>query len=144
MSQGQTPIIEVEALAAQIFEQARMADMIEDEAKKSRAILNDLKLLMLATLKEAGLEGFKSSAGTLSISHRTSVKTPKTVEEKDLLFNYLREKNLFMEMVSVNSMTLNSFYKSELDDAIARGDSEWHLPGVGEAEISEILYMRKK
>lgn len=136
-------LAEVANLASSIFLQKNTLDAAKNIVKNAQEKLDDLENKMIYMLKDAGLESFKSSMGTCTISNRTSVRIPQTVEDKLKLFEYLKQKNIFNELVGVNAQTLNSFYKSELEKAIERGDDEWKLPGVGEPVITETLYVRK-
>jgi hypothetical protein len=46
-------------------------------------------------------------------------------------------------MLSINSMTLNSFYQAELEVAKEAGNIDWRMDGVSEPEVYFQLAMRK-
>lgn len=96
----------------------------------------------LAMLSDAELKNFRCDSGTIGMTERLSVKTPKLPEDRDAFFAYLRDRGLFDQMISVNSATLNSFYKSEFEQAKERGDAEFKIPGINEETINIILTFR--
>ena len=81
--------------------------------------------------------------GTIYRIDRFTVQTPKSRYDKKALFSFLEERGIFNEMVSVNSQTLNAFYKEENAAALKRGDVDFKLPGVGEPKLSQSLGFRK-
>lgn len=116
-------------LAAQLSEVQASLDQAESEA--------------LALLKEANLPNFRGPDGLISVVHRTSVKVPKEPTDRERFFQYLRERNLFDSMITVNSQTLNAFYKQELELAKERGESDFALPGISGETIVETISFRK-
>jgi len=74
----------------------------------------------------------------------TSVTTPKTSEEKQALFEFLQSKGIFLEIASVNSQTLNSFYKSLAAEAEEQGNYDFKMPGVGEPTTYTSLKLRRQ
>lgn len=98
-------------------------------------ILKTLDLMDLESIRAHGFLFFKEQ--------KSSVTTPKTTEDKELLFAFLRERGIFSEMVSVNSMTLNSLYKTLANEAAADGNLDFKLPGVAEPKSYTTLKMRR-
>lgn len=127
----------------------KIADLRWEESQLSmtkKKVTEELELAekeMLEMLNQSGLKNFKSPVGTVSISHRTSVKTPKTEEDRQAFFEYLKSKGLYDTMISVNSATLNSFYKAEFEEAKERGDDDFEIPGIKEVTIDQNLSFRR-
>lgn len=119
----------------------------EAEAKAARdAITQELEQeesKMLEMLGQSDLTSYRGPAGMASISFRTSVKTPKTPEQRAAFFEYLKKVGVYDAMITVNSQTLNSFYKSQLEQAKEDGLEDFRLPGVDEVTINPILSFRK-
>jgi len=128
-----------EEIATLRSEEARMS-LCKKEVSANLEIAEGKALEVLVA---SNLKSFKSAHGTVGVTVRTSVKTPKTLEEKAALFAYLKEIGMYDELVSVNSTTLNSLYKSKLEEAQAQGQDDFVLPGVGEPSISQIISFRK-
>ena len=116
---------------------------ISNEKKAITEKLDEAESKMREILEQAGMTSYKSPFGTTSISYRTSVKTPKTAEDRAKFFEHLKKLGLYDNMVTVNSQTLNSFYKSELEQAKERGDSDFEIPGLTEVTLSPILMFRR-
>ena len=78
------------------------------------------------------------------LGERTSVRMPKDNEERKAFFDYLRERGVYDELVSVSSQTLNAFYRSELELAILRGELDFTIPGLNDVLVVPKLTVRKK
>lgn len=98
-------------------------------------ILKTLEMMELDQVRAHGYLFFKEV--------KSSVRTPKDMESKQALFAYLRERGIFDEIVSVNSMTLNSLYKSLADEALKNGILDFKMPGVPEPKPYTNLKLRK-
>jgi hypothetical protein len=136
-------IQEFEKIAEQI------ANLRSEEARLSqekKQITDQLELTekqMIDMLTQENLKSYHAKAGTLSISYRSSVKTPKLPSERTAFFNYLKEKGVYDSMVSVNSMTLNSWYKKELEAAVEAGNDNFAVPGIEGVTLTETLNFRR-
>jgi SOS response regulatory protein OraA/RecX len=119
-----------------------------DEADKVRAEIDaqiDKKEReIIDALEKNEKDNWDSKSCKISITHKTSVKVPKDMESKQKFFEYLRGKGMFEELVSVNSQTLNAFYKEQFEQAIEAGDVNFAIPGIGEPTLRKGLQVRKK
>ena len=128
---------------------ARVRELRDLEAKAAEAkkeIMSQLEQeesRMLALLTECDLDSFKCKFGMVYKSYRDSIRTPKTPEDKQALFDFLKKLGVFDDMISVNSMTLLSFWKEQMQLARDRGDEEFKVPGINEVTTNEILNFRK-
>jgi hypothetical protein len=122
-------------------------DLSEEISKKR----GELKLLtdseeklerkIMGILEDTGLKSFKSPYGTVTLANRFSVKFPKEPEVKKDLETWLRERNVFEGMWSVNYATLNSFFKAEME-AAERENRMVDVPGL-EPTSESYLQFRK-
>lgn len=108
----------------------------EKFGKLSGTILKTLELMEIDSVRAHGFLFFKEL--------KSSVTTPKTPEDKKELFDFLQEKGIFLEMVSINSMTLNSLYKSLADEAAKEGVLDFKMPGVPEPTTYTNLKLRRQ
>ena len=128
----------------------RLADIKDERKKLSDAdnLLKDeqqeIEAKFIAALEEDDLEQFRGSRGLVSISNRFSVQTPKSVEDKKELFKYFQSKGIYWDMVSVNSMTLNSYYKAELEIAGGEGNIDFAIPGLKKHTYTKGISFTKK
>jgi hypothetical protein len=112
-----------------------------DEAS---AVFEKSKQAMLEALNAADLDKFTDDGITVSITERTSVQVPKTLEQKHAFFEYLKERGIYEEMVSVNSARLNAFYKEEERLQLEQGNIDFKIPGLDEVTTYQQLNVRTK
>jgi hypothetical protein len=124
---------------------AKIAEMRVKEEELSRAkkeVTEALELeerKMMEMLEASGMTSYKSPFGQVVLAFRTSVKTPKLPEEREAFFQWLRDKGLYDTMISVNSNSLNSLYKNELEEARDRGEVDFSIPGISGVSITPQL-----
>jgi hypothetical protein len=136
-------IEELETAAAQI---AALRERESELSNQKKLITDELAVAegrFLDMLKSENMTSYKSKVGTVGISHRSSVKTPKSPEERKAFFDYLKQKGIFDSMISVNSMTLNAWYKRELDSAIEQGLADFEVPGLTGLTLTETITFRR-
>ncbi len=130
-----------------IWDQKAAVDCIKDKLTAEQKKLSELqgkaeKILEAADMQKFNVPGY----GTISRVKNYSVKVPKDPDLKQKLFDYIAEQkgeDVLFNMTSINSATLNAFYKEERGAAIERQQEDWELPGVGEPEVYYRLGMRK-
>ena len=128
---------------------ARIAELRDIEAelsaskKKITEELEALEMTAINALIEAGLKSYPAPSGMLTVTYRTSVKTPKTPEEKESFYSYLKDKGDYDNLISVNSMKLNSYYKEQMALAIERGDQDFKIPGIEGVTVTPGLSFTK-
>lgn len=118
-----------------------------EKAQEKKAITDELESAegqMLELLTEAGLTSYSSPFGRVGISYRTSVRTPKTQEDKEAFFSYLKEIGQYDLLISINSQSLNSFYKEQLSLAKEQGLDDFIVPGINEVKITPTLSFTQK
>lgn len=138
--------MEIEELKI-LAEKVKIAREEYDKASKQKKEAEELKRLlegrMLDALEDHDLTRFDAFDSMFLVTHRTSVKTPKTPEEREQFFSYLREHGVFEDLISVNSNTLNSYVKSEEALATERGEIDFRIPGLV-IDYSKQLSVRSK
>ncbi len=134
-----------------IVEAYALDDEIEalerDTMKPKRAALKELEGKILQTLADHDMSSFKSSRGTVVRAVRYTVPTPKTIEDKVAFFDWLNKekgREVYWTYASVNSQSLNSFYKAEMEAAKEAGNFNFKIPGLAEPEATPILSRRSK
>lgn len=119
-------------------------DVINEELKKVQEQIDELEMKILTIMKENTLPNFKGAFGTISIKNTKSISQPESLEEKLKLFNYLREQNIFEEMVNVNSRTLSSWANKEIESREKQGVFGWVPPGLKPPTEYQSLSVRRK
>jgi hypothetical protein len=129
--------------AERLAELKRSIEKAEAAVKVLKGQFTTQSMVMLELLEAHNIDSVKMHGFTFYTQISESVKTPKTLEQKRELFDYLRDKGLFEEMVGVNSQTLNSFYKAMSAQAAELGDLDFRMPGVEEPTPFTELRLRK-
>ena len=97
---------------------------------------------MIELLEKAQLTNFRSDAGMVTITHRTSVKLPKSPEDWLRLKEHLIAEGL-EDRLTVGSQWLNGYYKSRVELAKEGHIESPDIPGAGDVTISQTLSLRK-
>lgn len=132
-------------LCTEMYAQKQRCDAIEAELKGESKKLEDLKAKVLAHMELTELESYKVSGhGTIFIREDSSVQVPQSETDRKAFFDYLTNRGIFWESITVHSQKLNSLYKSFLEEAVEKGDSGFKVPGIGEPKFRKTLVMRSK
>lgn len=87
---------------------------------------------MMQMLQELGMKSYRGPAGMATLTIKSSVRTPKSPQDREAFFSYLKDKGLYDDMISVNSVTLNSYYKNLQKEYEERGEEMPKIPGLNE------------
>lgn len=134
-------ISELQALCDLVFNQRKITDEIKLLLQEENKKLEALEIRVLNALEENNLKTFKSEFGDVGYRERESVKIPQG-EERTKFFNYLKEKGEFDALITVNSQTLNGWYKEEAAKAEQAGQL-LSVPGLEIPITTKILYLKK-
>ena len=137
-------VSELDNLVAEVVNQRNKLETLQRQMKEENEILRKMQGKALALLKDIKRDSYKSPAGTLGITRRTSVKMPRDPEARERFFSHLKEQNLYDNMITINSQTLNAWYKQEFDQAtLEKRVSEFSVPGLEPPVITEIVRVTK-
>lgn len=123
------------------------AKLMEKEVENFKGAMNTVGLKIMAIMQGQELKSMPVGDNLLTLVQRSSVPTPKTKEEKEAFFNWLRQtkgEEVYWSYMGVNSQSLNAFWKVERDLAVERQDIDFALPGVGKESITHTLSVRKR
>lgn len=118
-------------------------EKLKDQTSDLNTEKTKLKKEILAHLEKHDLKNFNFGNGKVGISEERSVK----MVDKYVFFQWLKERNMFEDIVSVNAQTLKSIYKKEFEKAKEEGDLEFlekGLPGVSKPSVFNNLKFYKK
>jgi len=115
------------------------------KAKDAHSELKKAQGEIIAILEDMGRDSFDTNRVKFSYRHSESFKTPKDIEAKQALAEYIKEKHgeeYFWNLFSVNSRSLQGFAKTELEAAEDDNDYNFELPGCERTTSDPIAYMR--
>ncbi len=117
------------------------------EAEELNGFCDALKAEIIEALEIHDMTSFKvDGVANISISHRMSVPTPKTVEDKKAFFKWVADnkgEEVRDAMMTVNSQTLNSFWKAEYESLSDDDKLMFQIDGLEMPSISKVLSVRK-
>ena len=135
---------ELEEICRKAYEKKVEIESLEDIISKLKGELEGYKDILVEHLNHFEKSSYDSGFGRITVKNITSVSSPKDPESREHFFNYLKEKGSFEDMISVNSKTLNSWYKQEMDTAIAEGRIDFQIPGLPEPYTKQTITFAKK
>ncbi len=125
-----------------IYKQRELIDEEKSRLREKESTLDALEFEALNILESLNLKSFDFGSAVAERRVRESVKVPHN-ENRELFFNYLKEKGIFESMVTVHSNTLNSWFKAEREIAVQE-QRFLNIPGLEAPVASNILAIRKK
>lgn len=133
---------EFQKLCLEAYAQKEVCDKLKAQTTEENKKLEGMKAKVLAHMELTGLENYKvAGKGTAYIRETSSVKVPETEDRRKAFFDYLLERGIFWESITVHSAKLNSLYESFLAEAIERKDVNFKVPGIEEPKFTKTLVL---
>jgi len=139
----ETTVKELEDMIFDCFQKKGTYEVAKQVASAHYAEFEELKNKVIGTLENLGMSKYNSKSGLFSFKEVSTFKTPKGEEAREAFFAYLKEKEVFDGMVSVNSRTLNSWAHEEEANAEREGNFDFQIPGLEKTEPVMKASMRK-
>lgn len=137
-------VAELDELVKKVFTQKAEVEALESKVNEASKKLTELQSSLLSCLQDLKKDNYSvKDFGEVVVQKRFSVRTPKTAEDKSMFLKYLQEKGIFWDMVTVNSNTLNAFYRSEMEEAKKDGNLNFKVPGIGDPSYFEYIKLKK-
>lgn len=115
----------------------------KEAAAKIYEELEEAEKAVIGALKSSGKSKYEAEGvGLVYISHKTTYSTPKTIDDKTKLFNYIKGKHgndALMTLVSINHQSLNSWANKETEE-----NPLLEIPGLDQPTATETLNFRTK
>lgn len=127
-----------------LADEERYADEAKAELAKRVEVVENTKSWLCAFMREHNKSSYPSTWGTLVRRIRQTYGVPKTNEDRDLFFGYLKAKGIFENLITVHSATLNSYVSGEQDAAAERGEFDFTVPGLGQPTVFESVSLTRK
>ena len=134
---------ELNQLVTDLFNKRIEKEKLDEQLEEINAQVKRFEGKIIEYLDDLKLETFKGTAGTVTSYQKASYTVPKTPEEREKFFAYLKEKQIFDGMVTVNYNTLNGWAEKEFEAAKAEGNIFFSIPGLGAPTITKILSKTK-
>ena len=131
-------------LCEKVQELRAAKDGLEEQVSNLNKDIKSAEEKIIQYFKEYGLPSLKLENATFSIQKRRSFSQPATPEAKEAFYNYLKSKDLFESMISVNSRTLTSWASREVEEMEKSGKQGWVPPGLTAPSEFETISIRKR
>lgn len=148
--------LETKEVTTQELDEAVIAyKLAKDEYDKASAVSSEKnsdaekkKQNLLDLLTAAGKSSYiVENVALISVSLKTQVTTPKTIEQKEQLFKWVENRlgrEALIAYQTVNYQSLNSLYNSEMKEALEKGE-EWNgIDGLDMPTVVKTLSMRAR
>lgn len=142
MDNNNISVQELENEIAKCFEMREAYERKKSEASELNDQFEIQKSKVVGMLEKLEKTSYKSDKGTFSYSMSEGFRVPKTPEQREKFFGYLKEKGIFDEMITVNSQTLNSWAKIEIERALEENNFDFQVPGLERSEPQVKVSMR--
>lgn len=132
---------EFEQLCSELHKQNLYVKDFAKQLEAAEAVLKKMKNKIMAYLDEFGKEKYNSNEGLIFIVNKFSVQVPKDPIAKQQFLDWLKERGIFDQTITVHSATLNSLYNNCLEES---GNPDFEIPGIGKGTHYKTLTIRGK
>lgn len=136
-------IKQLEQLISQCYQERDEIQVLETQIKEKEKLHNNTKQRILSVFQEFNKSNYSSHRGMLIRQRRFNVTMPKDPKKRSAFFGYLKERDTFESLITVNAQSLNSYYKAEMDVA-AKSGKPFEIPGLDAPKYFETLSIRTK
>ena len=116
---------------------------LEDQVKEFEALIGVVQSKILAQLEANNMTQHRGEFGLIHVTKRAQVAQPETMQDKAQFFDYLRERGIFMDLVSVNSNTLKSWVNEQMENQAQAGNFTFSIPGLKPPTSYKTIGLRK-
>lgn len=135
-------VVALKEMCRLVSTKRKLKDEAQDVADKLSSECKDLEHKLTDLMAKLEIKSFVEGDEKFIQVDRTSITIPKG-EERDQFFTYLKEMGHFDSLITVNSATLNSWWKQENEKAKSRGEPYVIIPGLAMPTTTQILSVRK-
>jgi len=118
--------------------------VLEDQVKTKNEEFRKIEARVLNLLEATGQNSYECASGKIVKTKRSSVKQPQTPEAKAAFYEWLKAKGDFENLISVNSRTLTSYVKKEIEALEEEGKFGFVPPGLEAPETVHYLSLKRK
>ena len=138
---------ELDSLVIELKDARISYDLAKAISTGKHELVEELEMKLIEVLTEAGKSVYEvEGCARVTIVSKTQVTTPKTLEQKELFFNWVESKlgkEGLLAYQTVNYQSLNSLYNKELEKALETG-LDFTVPGLDLPMVVRTLQVRSK
>lgn len=133
---------EFEDLCTRAYELKKDLDLLDLQKKSVNENLMQVQQKILIHMEAHNKKSYKTQHGTIVAATKFQVTLPKTPEQLEAFYSYLKSRGHFDNLISVNYQKLNSYYKQEMEAAVEAGNIDFKVPGIDEPKAFTQIQMR--
>jgi len=137
-------IEEFEAQIDKMFELKEEVASLEKQQSNLNVLIEELQEKIIATLEAHGKTKHVGRKGSVSLSIDAYPSLPKDPIKKQEFFAYLKQRNVYEDLVTVNAQTLRRFYKDEKEANGGDENPSFVIPGLEPYERKKLSMRRGK
>ena len=138
---------ELDSLVIELKDARISYDLAKAISTGKHELVEELETKLIEVLTEAGKSVYEvEGCARVTVVSKTQVTTPKTLEQKELFFNWVESKlgkEGLLAYQTVNYQSLNSLYNKELEKALETG-LDFTVPGLDLPMVVRSLQVRSK
>lgn len=137
---------DLDDLIAKISFLEKDKEMFDQKIKEINKELMKHEATATRYLKELNRNEYDTPIGKLKISEKWHVNLPDTDLAKLEFFEWLKSQGIFEKYATINSRSLQSLYKAEMENAKERGEDPltFSLPGIPAPKLYEQTDFKSK
>jgi len=117
-------------------------------SSEKNSVAEQCKIKLIELLSAAGKNSYiVENVALITISLKSQVTTPKTIEQKEQLFKWVEQKlgkEALVAYQTVNYQSLNSLYNSAMAEALEKGEEWKGIDGLDLPTVVRTLSMRAR
>lgn len=133
----------LEQVAFNCYAFKNLASNLDKKKKEATANKEEMQELMGHLMDLLEVTSYKSKSGTITKSEQPNYRLPQDDDSRKKFFSYLKEKGLYDQLITVNSRSLQSFVKQEVELAEAEDNFGFLPDGIEETEYRTVYSLRK-
>lgn len=137
-------IKDLESTITALTEARKDYDLAKTIASEKNKVVEELEFKLLEMLETVGKEVYVGESARVTVVSKLQVTTPKSPEDKQKFFEWLKRKHgeeAMWAYATVNHNSLNSLYNKEVEDAVNRGTLT-DIEGIEAPTLRKTLQVR--
>lgn len=139
-----TSIEEFEREIDRLFEMKEEVAALEKQQSFINTQIEELQERVIATLEAHGKTKHVGRKGSISLSIDSYPSFPKEPQKREEFFEYLKKRNVYEDLVTVNAQTLRRFFKDEKEAHGGDENPDFKIPGLEPFERKKLSMRRGK
>lgn len=131
----------LEGLVEESFKLKAEVNAANEVLKEKKALLSQAEDKIISYLEHYNKKDFLGESGKVSITKSYYPSVPSDARNRELFFNYLKDKGLFESFITVNPSRIKAYYNEEREKS---GDPNFAIPGLTPFERKKLNRTKRR